>query len=242
MKPEIYPRSPKAMILAAGLGTRLRPLTDSIPKALVKVGGQMLLEQAIGHLETYGVKEIIINVHHFANQISDYLEKNRNFGLQIVLSDETDQLLDTGGGLKKASGFFNDGEPFIVRNVDIISDIDLGKMMEYHKNSAALVTLAVRKRETSRYFLFDREKRLCGWTNLQTGEKKITRDMMENKEMLAFSGIQVIDPEIFNLITEEGNFSLTNLYIRLSVTKLIKGFQDDNSNWQDAGKLIGLNS
>jgi len=229
----------KAMILAAGLGTRLRPITDTIPKALVKVGVRTLLEGAIRHLADYGVKEIVINVHHFADQVIQYLNQNRNFSLNITISDERDQLLDTGGGLKKVSRFFEGGMPFFVRNVDIISDLDLHSMMEQHLKSHALVTLAVRNRETSRYFLFDPNHRLCGWTNLKTGEKILSLESKMNLEMLAFSGIQVIGPEIFALITEEGKFSLTGLYLRLAKDHLIKGFQDRGSIWRDVGKSMG---
>jgi NDP-sugar pyrophosphorylase family protein len=229
----------KAMILAAGLGTRLRPITNTMPKALVKVGGHTLLEGAIRHLADYGVKEIIINVHHFADQVIQYLEQNRNFGLSITISDERDQLLDTGGGLKKVSRFFTGGKPFFVRNVDIVSDLDLHNMMEQHLKSNALATLAVRNREASRYFLFDLDYRLCGWTNLKTGEKILSFESKMNLDMLAFSGIQVLSPEIFALITEEGKFSLTGLYLRLAKDHLIKGFQDRGSIWKDVGKSIG---
>lgn len=229
----------KAMILAAGLGTRLRPITDTIPKALVKVDGHTLLEGAIRHLADYGVKEIIINVHHFADQVLRYLDQNKNFGLNITISDEKDQLLDTGGGLKKTSWFFAGREPFFVRNVDIISDLDLNSMMEYHLQSYALATLAVRKRETSRYFIFNPDYRLCGWTNQKTGEKILSSESSGNFEMLAFSGIQVVSPEIFTLISEEGKFSLTTLYLRLAKDHLIKGFLDKGSVWRDVGKEPG---
>jgi NDP-sugar pyrophosphorylase family protein len=229
----------KAMILAAGLGTRLRPITDTIPKALMKVDGRTLLEGAIRHLANYGVKEIIINVHHFADQIIQYLDRNSNFNLNITISDEKDQLLDTGGGLKKSSGFFHGREPFFVWNVDIISDLDLHSMMEYHIQSHSLATLAVRKRETSRYFLFNPGHRLCGWTNLKTGEKILSFESSGNLEMLAFSGIQILNPEIFTLITEEGKFSLTTLYLRLAKEHLVKGFMDRASIWRDVGKEPG---
>lgn len=225
------------MILAAGLGTRLRPITDSIPKALYKVDGRTLLEGAIRHLAENGVKGIIINVHHFADQIIDYLNQNKNFGLEIVISDERDQLLDTGGGLKKASAFLGGKNPFILRNVDIISNLDIRSMMNFHLKSRALATLAVRKRETSRYFLFDDEHSLCGWTNLKTGEKILSSVPTTNPEMLAFSGIQILGPEIFNFITEEGRFSLTNLYLRLSKDHKIMGFMDRGTVWRDVGKL-----
>jgi len=227
------------MILAAGLGTRLRPVTNTIPKALVKVGGRTLLEGAIRHLAESGVKEIVINVHHFADQVIQYLNQNRNFGLNITISDERDQLLDTGGGLKKVFRFFAGGKPFFVRNVDIVSDLDLLSMMEQHLRSHALATLAVRKRETSRYFLFDPGHRLCGWTNLKTGEKILSVESGLNLEMLAFSGIHVLNPEIFSLITEEGKFSLTSLYLRLAKDHLIKGFMDRGSVWRDVGKDPG---
>lgn len=227
------------MILAAGLGTRLQPITNTMPKALVKVGGRTLLEGAISHLADYGVKEIVINVHHFADQVIQYLNQNRNFGLNITISDERAQLLDTGGGLKKVSRFFAGGKPFFVRNVDIVSDLDLHNMMEQHLKSHALATLAVRNRKTSRYFLFDPDHRLCGWTNLKTGENILSIESKMNLEMLAFSGIQVLNPEIFALITEEGKFSLTGLYLRLAKDHLIKGFQDRGSIWRDVGKSIG---
>ena len=226
----------KAMILAAGLGTRLRPLTNSIPKALVRVNGQTLLEGAIRHLADSGVTEIIINVHHFADQVIQFLSQHHNFGLDLYISDERDQLLDTGGGLKNASWFFEGGKPFIVRNVDIVSDLDFHAMMEQHLKSRTLATLAVRNRQTSRYFLFDPELRLCGWTNLKTGEKILSEETKMNPEMLAFSGIQILNPEIFSLITETGKFSLTDLYLRLAKEHLIKGFIDDGSVWRDVGK------
>jgi NDP-sugar pyrophosphorylase family protein len=228
----------KAMILAAGLGTRLRPITNTTPKALVKVGGITLLEGAILHLADYGVKEIVINVHHFADQVIQYLEQNGNFGLDITISDERDHLLDTGGGLKKVSRYFAGGKPFFVRNVDIVSDLDLHSMMDQHLKSHALVTLAIRNRETSRYFLFDPDHRLCGWTNLNTGEKILSLEPDMNLEMIAFSGIQILNPEIFALITEKGKFSLTGLYLRLAKDNLIKGFVDIGSVWRDVGKSI----
>jgi len=227
----------RAMILAAGLGTRLRPITYTIPKALVKTNGRTLLEGAIRHLADYGVKEIIINVHHFADKIISYLDQNKNFGLDISISDESDHLLDTGGGLKKVSGFFTDGRPFFVRNVDIISDLNLRHLMEYHIQSQAIATVVVRKRETSRYFLFDHDHRLCGWTNLRTGERILSFEPSGDPGMLAFSGIQVLNPEIFSLITENGKFSLTSLYIRLAKYHLIKGYLDTESIWKDAGSL-----
>jgi len=227
------------MILAAGLGTRLRPITNTIPKALVKVERKTLLEMAIQHLAKYGVRDIIINVHHFADQIISYLYENKNFGLNISISEEREQLLDTGGGLKKAAWFFADGSPFFVRNVDVISDLDLNQLKEYHYSSNALASLVVRNRETFRYFLFDQEHRLCGWTNLKTGEKILSAEPAGETEMLGFSGIQMLNPEIFSLITEDGGFSLTHLYLRLAKDQFIKGYLDTDSRWEDAGKPAG---
>jgi NDP-sugar pyrophosphorylase family protein len=225
----------KAMILAAGLGTRLKPITDSIPKALVVVNGKSLLEQSLDHLRKYGIIEVIINVHHFSKQVIDYLELHNNFDMEITISDESGELLDTGGGLKKASWFFRDGGPFLLRNVDVVSDLDLEKLKDYHDRNHGLVTLVVRERVTSRYLLFDKDLQLCGWENTKTGEKKSTRMVNEYKN-LAFSGIQMIDPGIFDLVTETGKFSLTELYLRLSSENKIVGFIDKDSYWRDAGK------
>jgi len=226
----------KAMILAAGLGTRLRPLTDKIPKALVTVKGKTLLEQAIRFLQNNGVNSFIINIHHFGEQIIDFLAENADFGSEMAISDERDQLLDTGGGLKKAAWFFRENEPFIVYNVDVISDLDLSKVIDQHIESSSLATLVVRKRETSRNFLFNDELELSGWKNKSTGERKIIQLKQGELREFAFSGIQVVSPSIFQLITETGKFSLTELYLRLATTQLISGFDDKESYWLDAGK------
>lgn len=227
----------KALILAAGLGTRLRPVTDSIPKALVVVQGKTLLEHSLEHLKINGIREVIINVHHFPAMITGFLNDRGNFGMDVTISDESDLLLDTGGGLKKASWFFNDGEPFVVRNVDIISDIDLLKMKDFHDESGSVATLAVRDRSTSRYFLFDEQKTLSGWENKKTGERIVTRRVGVLKP-LAFSGIQIVSPGLFDLITETGSFSLVPMYLRLSAFRKISGFHDDGSSWMDAGKPV----
>ena len=228
----------RAMILAAGLGTRLRPITDKIPKALVEVDGITLLEHSVNHLKKYGITQIIINVHHFAGQVIDYLRMNNDFGLELSISDESDELLDTGGGLNKASWFFDDGLPFLIRNVDVLSDLDLYKLIEYHGNCEGLATLVVRERETSRYLIFDDKLQLSGWENKKTGEKKVTRRTPIEKRELAFSGIQVLDPKIFNFITETGKFTLTGMYLRLSADHKIIGFFDKDSYWRDAGKKV----
>jgi NDP-sugar pyrophosphorylase family protein len=228
----------KAMILAAGLGTRLRPLTDTIPKALVKVNGVTLLEQSLIHLKKSGINQVIINVHHFAEQIIDFLKINHDFGMKITISDESGELLDTGGGLKKASWFFNDRQPFIVQNVDVISDLDLNKVLDYHIEMKCLAALVVKERETSRYFLFDDKLTLCGWENVKTREQLITKQTITTPRRFAFSGIQIIDPKIFNFITETGKFSLTGMYLRLSADHKVIGFIDKDSYWRDAGKKV----
>ncbi len=223
------------MILAAGLGTRLRPITNSIPKALVVVEGKPLLQYTLEHVKRYGIRDVIINVHHFPAQIRDFLRANDNFGLSITISDESEELLETGGGLKKASWFFDDGKPFLVRNADILSDLDLSLMARAHALVKPLATLAVRTRETSRYFLFNDKNRLCGWENKKSGEKRISMKC-EELHPLAFSGIQILQPEIFSLMIETGRFSLTDLYIRLASDHLIKGYMDNSLEWRDIGK------
>jgi N-acetyl-alpha-D-muramate 1-phosphate uridylyltransferase len=226
----------KAMILAAGLGTRLKPFTDLHPKALFEIEGCTLLEHAVNHLKSAGIKDVIINVHHFADQIIDYIHLHDNFGLNIAISDETGELLETGGGLKEAAWFFNDCDGAIVRNADILSDLDLMKMAGVHRNSGSLATLAVRNRPTSRYFLFDDRMNLCGWENQATGERLLIRDAVSCAPF-AFSGIQILDPGVFPMITEVGKFSLTDLYLRLAATHNISGYLEDGKVWKDVGRM-----
>ncbi|MDA3952356.1 MAG: nucleotidyltransferase family protein [Bacteroidales bacterium] len=224
----------KAMIFAAGIGTRLKPLTNNTPKALIKVSGVPMLELVIKKLINTGVNEIIINVHYLADQIIDFLKSKNNFGIRIEISDETDELLDTGGGLKKASWFFNDNEPFILHNVDVISNIDLREMLNHHNNNKALATLAVRKRTSSRYFIFNKKQELSGWENTKTSEKKISKSC-KSLISLAFSGIHIINPEIFKNIDENGKFSIISTYFELSKSKLISAYQHDKDYWFDIG-------
>jgi NDP-sugar pyrophosphorylase family protein len=230
----------KAMILAAGLGTRLRPLTDHRPKALVEVAGRTLLEVTLSRLRTFGVREVIINVHHFADMVVDYLKANDNFGVRIEISSE-EVLLDTGGSLKKAAHFFleNSGvldEPFILHNVDVMSTIDLRRMVQVHKERRALATLAVRARETSRYLLFDEQGRLCGRRAGRDQNPELVRPCPRPQE-LAFSGIHVISPRLFPLMTEEGVFSIITSYLRLAGQgESIFAFPDDEYYWRDLGR------
>ena len=224
------------MIFAAGLGTRLKPYTGTMPKALVPVAGIPMLEILIKHLQKSGIIDIIVNVHHFADQVIGFLKLNNNFGANITISHEEDLLLDTGGGLKKASWFFEDQQPFLVQNVDVISDVNYMDMLDLHNNSQSIATIAVSKRETTRYFLFDYNMELCGWENIKTGEVKMARQGIGKLARSAFSGIHVIDPAIFNFMHQNGKFSIVDTYLELAVTKKIIGFEHNPENWVDMGK------
>ncbi|HTZ83003.1 MAG TPA: nucleotidyltransferase family protein [Candidatus Acidoferrales bacterium] len=228
----------KAMILAAGLGTRLRPLTNGRPKALVEVSGRTLLEITIRRLALFGVRDFIINVHHFADKVIDYLQQKKNFGFRIEISRE-DVLLDTGGGLKKAAWFFLDGnadDPFILHNVDVISTIDLSRMLQSHTANRALATLAVQDRDTSRYLLFDQHDELCGRQAGRDATADMVRPAAEIKA-LAFSGIHIISPRLLPMISEEGVFSIITTYLRLASQKeRIQAFRADEYYWRDLGK------
>jgi NDP-sugar pyrophosphorylase family protein len=230
----------KAMILAAGLGTRLRPLTDGRPKALVEVGGKTLLEITIERLRSFGVTEIIVNVHHFAEMMVDYLLGRKNFGIRIEVSRE-DVLLDTGGGLKKAAWFFlekRSDEPFFLHNVDIVSTIDLSAMADVHRKSGALTTLAVEERQSSRQLLFDEAGLLCGRRAGRVVPDEIAQPKLQ---ALAFSGIHVISPRFLQMITEQGVFSIIDTYLRLAgANEKIRAFRADEYYWRDLGKPENL--
>jgi len=234
----------KAMILAAGLGTRLRPLTNDRPKALVLVGGRTLLEITLARLREFGVREVIVNVHHFADMVVEYLRANSNFGMRIEVSRE-DELLDTGGGLKKAGWFFLENsvgrdEPFVLHNVDVISTIDLGRMVGFHREHQALATLAVQDRETSRYLLFDGQMRLCGRRAGRDGTSQVVR-ACEPMKALAFSGVHVISPRIFEKVKEDGAFSIITSYLRLAAEgENVLGFRADEYYWRDLGRPENL--
>ncbi len=230
----------KAMILAAGLGTRLRPLTDDRPKALVEVGGRTLLEIALTRLRAFGIREVIVNTHHYADMILKYLEANDNFGMNIEISRE-EILLDTGGGLKKAAHFFLEDsvgsqEPFILHNVDVISTIDLGRMTRLHTEQDALATLAVQDRETSRYLLFDEHGKLCGRRAGRDGSAEMVRSARQ-AQALAFSGIHVVSPHLLTKMEEEGAFSIIAAYMRLAAQgEKIVAFRADEYYWRDLGR------
>ncbi len=228
----------KAMIFAAGLGTRLRPLTENRPKALVEVSGLSLLEFSIRRLKLFGFREIIINIHYHGDQIVAFLQQNENFGIHIEVSDERDLLLDTGGGLKKAAWFLKDA-PFLVYNADILSDLDLGKLYETHLANDHLATLAVQQRDTSRAFLFDENGLLCGWQNAATGAVKHSRPAATTTP-LAFSGIHVLSPEIFTFMPEAVPvFSIVDVYLKAAASHPIAAYPHD-SRWVDVGKISEL--
>lgn len=226
----------KAVIFAAGLGTRLKPLTNSKPKALVKIGEKTLLEHAIVYLKQFGIKEFVINIHHFGDLILRHIKDNDNFGVEIQISDERRKLLDTGGGLIKMENWLSDG-PFLIYNVDILTDLNLDQMVKFHQTTNSLVTLAVRNRETSRYFLFDTNYQLSGWKNIKSGEMKLIAGKSEDLRPLAFSGIHVVSPEIFKYKPPEEIFSIVDWYLELAKNHKISGFGHDNSFWLDVGKI-----
>jgi NDP-sugar pyrophosphorylase family protein len=226
----------KAMVLAAGLGTRLRPLTSDRPKALVEIGGRTLLEITLSRLHRFGVQEVIVNTHHL---IAEYLKAKANFGMRIEISREP-VLLDTGGGLKKAAWFFlqnagDSAEPFLVHNVDVISSIDLGRMLRYHEDSRALATLAVQNRTSSRQLLFDGSLQLSGREVANQAPEMVRK--AEDVRALAFSGIHVVSPRLFTKISEDGVFPIVPVYLRLSAEgERILGYPADEYYWRDLGK------
>lgn len=238
----------KAMVLAAGLGTRLRPLTNDRPKALVEVSGRTMLEITLARLREFGIQDVIINVHHFADKLLDYLKAANNFGMRVEISRE-DILLDTGGGLKQAGWFFTEGSSadantgsantdaaFILHNVDIISNIDLRQMLQFHNDHQAIATLAVQDRATSRYLIFNDEHELCGRRTVSEQKTEMVRSARQTKEV-AFTGVHIISPRIFPLLKEEGVFSIIPAYLRLAQQgEKILAFNADKYYWRDLGK------
>jgi len=222
------------MILAAGLGTRLQPITEKCPKALVKLGNKTLLEHLILKLINFGISDILVNVHHFSDQVVSFLQRNRSFGINIQISDESHRLLDTGGAIKKASWFFNDGAPFIVHNVDIFTNFDIPQMRTYHVKSNAMATLAVRTRESGRYLLLDEAGDLCGWKNNKTGETIWVHER-EKVQTYAFSGVQIINPVIFSHFPEDEQFSIIKAYLDIAKNNKINTYVHDQSIWFDVG-------
>ena len=229
-------RGKKAIILAAGLGTRMRPMTDDKPKALVRWNGVPMLEHIIAKLKTQGFNEIVINVHHFAQMIIDFVKEKDHFGIRIEFSHERDKPLDTGGGIGHASWFFGD-EPFLVHNVDIMSNIDLVELYNAHLSSNAIATLAVKDRVTSRSLLMNRDGLLKGWRDNRSGETVLVEDAEENLTPIAFSCVHVMDPAIFKLFPSAKRFSITPFYLELARTRPVNLYRHDQDEWIDMGRL-----
>lgn len=222
-----------AFIFAAGLGTRLRPLTNDIPKALVSFRDMPLLGHQILKLKSFGISRFVINIHHFGDKIIDYLKANNNFGVDIFISDERDELLDTGGGLKKATSLLGDG-PILIHNVDILTNLDLAKFLASHDESNNIATLCVKEQESDRVFLFDEIETLCGWRNNNTGEEIISRQTTTCTP-LAFTGIHILNREFVEKIPQKGVFSIVQSYLELCKTEPIGIYKDKSSNWIDVG-------
>ena len=235
----------KALIFAAGLGTRLKPLTDDRPKAMVEIAGKPMLQHVIERVAAAGFDDITINIHHYGQMIIDFLERNDNFGLSIHISDERGLLLDTGGGILKARQWLDGDEPFLVHNTDIISTLDLNAFYDYHCHHDALATILVKERKTQRYFLLDENDRLRGWTNKATGEVKPDNGKIEGMKLheMAFGGLHVISPRIFPELERfhrkggEDKFSIVPFYINMCSHHLIQGYHPDSDyQWLDIGK------
>jgi N-acetyl-alpha-D-muramate 1-phosphate uridylyltransferase len=225
----------KAMIFAAGLGTRFKPWTDTHPKALAIVNGKSLLQRNIEYLQQYGIKEVVVNVHHFADQVINAVNENKGWGSKVIISDETGEVLETGGGLLKAKGLLQNDQPFITLNADILTDLNLDDLQKFHQQQKALISFGITNRKTSRNFLFDEGNRLCGWMNSNTGEKRIAIDKPGLKPM-AYSCVVVFEPTIFDLIPQRGKFSLVDTYLSLAADHPIYGYDHTGDRLVDVGK------
>lgn len=230
----------KAMIFAAGLGSRLKPWTDHHPKALAMVNGRSLLQRNILYLQEYGITDVVVNVHHFADQIIKAVEQNRGWGSTVTISDETDRVLETGGGLKKAAPLFAGEENIVILNADILTNLQLDQMILQHRKTNALATLAVSQRESSRYFLFGSDSKLKGWANTNTGEIKPEGLNTEGLFKRAFSGLHVVQTALFQKISREGKFSMVDIYLDLCVTEDIYAFDHTGALLLDVGKPESL--
>jgi N-acetyl-alpha-D-muramate 1-phosphate uridylyltransferase len=225
----------KGMIFAAGLGTRFKPWTDKHPKALAPVNGKSLLQRNIEYLQQYGITEVVVNVHHFAGQIIDAVKKNNGWGSKILISDESNEVLETGGGLLKAKNLLEGDEPFVTINADILTDLNIKRLLDYHRDYKPLISLAVTNRKTSRYFLFDEYDRLCGWRNIKTGEEIVAVNKTDLVKR-AYSCVVVFEPAVFSLIKQQGKFSLVETYLDLAKDHLILGYEHTGDKLVDVGK------
>jgi NDP-sugar pyrophosphorylase family protein len=225
----------QAMIFSAGLGTRFKPWTDKHPKALALVNGKSLLQRNVEYLQQFGIKDLIVNVHHFPDQLINAINKNNGWGSNITISDERTELLETGGGLLHAKQFFEPGKKFITCNADILTDLNLDKLVAYHEQNKALISFGVTDRKTSRYLLFDENNRMVGWKNEKTGEEKIS--LPSGKKILkAYSCVAVFEYEIFDLVPITGKFSLIDVYLALAAHHKIMGYDHTGDRFVDVGK------
>lgn len=225
----------KAMIFSAGLGTRFKPWTDAHPKALAMVNGKSLLQRNVEYLQQYGITDVVVNVHHFAEQIEAAIQQHNGWGSQIVISDERNEVLETGGGLLKARHLLEGDAPFITLNVDILTDLNLHDLMAFHQQKKPLISFGVTERNTSRYLLMDENNRLCGWRNTITGEEKIAIQK-PNLSQKAYSCVAVFEPNVFDLIQERGKFSLTTTYLNLAAENVLLGYEHKGDKLLDVGK------
>lgn len=223
------------MILSAGLGTRFKPWTNKHPKPLAIVNGKSLLQRNVEYLQKFNITDVVVNVHHFADQVIDAVNKNKGWGSNISISDETEMLLETGGGLLKAKHLLQDDEPFVTLNVDILTNLDLNKLIDFHKQNHALISFGITKRETSRYFLFDEKNRLSGWRNVNTGEEKILRPAA-NLGHMGYSCAAVFEQHALDLFPQSGKFSLTEPYLSLAAEHVILGYDHTGDHVIDVGR------
>ncbi|MEY2916326.1 MAG: hypothetical protein RIS73_40 [Bacteroidota bacterium] len=236
MNHELSPMNPlKAIIFAAGLGTRFKPWTDTRPKALAIVNGKSLLQRNIEYLQAYGITDVVVNIHHFPQQIIDVIKENQGWGSNVIISDESNEVLETGGGLMKARYLLENDKPFISLNVDILTNLDLNKLMAFHQLHKPLVTFGVTSRKSSRVLLFDNDNRLCGWKNVQTGQEKISINKPNLIEK-AYSCVVIYEPQIFSLIKQKGKFSIMDSYLDLAAEHVILGYDHSGDNLVDVGK------
>jgi NDP-sugar pyrophosphorylase family protein len=229
----------KAIIFSAGLGTRFKPWTDKHPKALAVVNGKSLLQRNIEYLQQYGIRDVIVNIHHFPEQVRTAILQNNGWGSNVVISDESDEVLETGGGLVKAKRLLNEDEPFISLNVDILTNLDLDKLMAFHEEHKPLVTFGVTNRKSSRVLMFDEDNRLCGWKNLQTGQVRIEIDKPNLVEK-AYSCVVIYDPKIFSVIRQQGKFSIMDTFLDLAAEHVILGYDHSGDKLVDVGKPESL--
>lgn len=230
------------MILAAGLGTRLGEMTESKPKALIEIYGVPMIERVILHLKSQGIEKFMVNIHHHGEQIIDFLAKHENFGVEITISDERNELLDTGGAILKAADFFNGDEPVLIHNVDVYSEVNIDKLLEYHNFKESFATLCVRKRSSGRALIFDNRNQLIGWVNMDDCIYKWVKRPLNRFQTLAYNGVYLVNPEFVTKIPFTGKFSIIDCWLEMAKTRKIMGYIDDSQAWFDYGTPEKINA